>query len=286
MRRRGLFRYFSLVGLAYIVATLGTGLTSYLTSLELTKTTNLLVSGGVGLVTAMALGAIDLAKPAQEPDEPVRVPAAPGPGYPSQGYSPPGYPPRPGYPPPGYPTPGAGRGPARRRRSGTSIAVGAVLLLVLCGGGGYALTSGVTWAVDKVSELVTPPWLNKTKDPGVERLAGPASNTAGPLTLTVQSVRVNDKVTMIEVKAQNTGPDSLTLPVFKNAQLTTADATFEADPAAGASSISVGPGSEAFGRVVFDGVLKPGAAQVTMAFLHVMGSLNGPPSISVKISVS
>jgi hypothetical protein len=260
------------------VATLGAGLASYLTTLELSNTANLMISSGVGLVTAMALGAIDLAKGKDEGND----------QRPSQGY-PPGDPSR-GYPPQGpyrgYP-PSRTRGPAPRRRSGVAIAVTAVLLLVLCIGGGFGLTSGVTWAVDKVSDLVTPPWLNKTKDPGVERLAAEASNTAGPLTLTVQSVHVNDKVTMVDVKAVNTGTDTLELPTFGNALLTTGDATFQADPHAGASSITAPPGgTPGFGKVVFDGVLKPGAAEVTLTFSHIFGSLRGPQTISVKIRIS
>jgi hypothetical protein len=259
-----------------VVATLGAGLASYLTTLKLSNTTNLLVSSGVGLVTAMTLGAIDLAKGKEEP-------AAPAPPRgPSQGYPPPG--PYPGYPPQGLP-----RGPApRRRRSRVGVAITAIVLLALCAGGGYGLTSGVTWAVDKVSDLVTPSWLNKTKDPGVERLAAEASNTAGPLTLTVRSVRVNDKVTMVDVKAVNTGTDTtLRLPTFGYATLTTADATFKADGNSGASSIEALPGgTPGFGLVVFDGVLKPGAAEVTLTFSQIFGSLRGPQNISVKIPIT
>jgi hypothetical protein len=270
-----------------VVATLGAGLASYLTTLELSNTTNLMISSGVGLVTAMALGAIDLAKAKDEENDRGPSQGYP-PGGPSQGY-PTGGPSR-GYPPtgpyPGYPPP-VTRGPAPRRRSRVGIAVTAVLLLVLCVGGGFGLTSGVTWAVDKVSDLVTPPWLNKTKDPGVERLAAEASNTAGPLTLTVTSVHVNDQVTMVDVKAVNTGTDTLELPTFGYALLTTADATFKADPHAGVSSITAPPGgTPGFGKVVFDGVLKPGAAEVTLTFSHIFGTLRGPQTISVKIPIA
>jgi hypothetical protein len=281
VRRRGLFRYFSLVGLAYAVATLGAGLTSYLTTLKLSNTANLMVSSGVGLVTAMALGAIDLAKGKDEPAAPP-VPERAG-GYPGGGYPGGGYPPYQGYPPPH----GLPRSPTPRRRSRVGLALTAVVLLAVCIGGGFGLTSGVTWAVDKVSDLVTPPWLNKTKDPGVERLARVVSATAGPLTLTVQSVHVNDKVTMVDVKAVNTGTDNLMLPTFGNAVLTTADASFKADPHAGVDSITASPGgTPGFGKIVFDGVLNPGAAEVTLTFGQIFGSLRGPQTISVKIPIT
>jgi hypothetical protein len=275
-----------------VVATLGAGLASYLTTLKLSNTANLMISSGVGLVTAMTLGAIDLAKdkdkdealpaPAPQPSWQSAPPPRPGTAPPWQG----GPPPWPGAPPPGG-TYGTPRPTPRRRRSRVGIAITAIVLLALCAGGGYGLTSGVTWAVDKVSDLVTPPWLNKTKDPGVERLAAGASNTAGPLTLTVTSVHVNDKVTMVDVKAVNTGTDNLRLPTFGNAHLTTADATFEADPNAGVSDIAPPPGgTPAFGKIVFDGVLKPGAAEVTLTFTQIFGSLRGPQTISVKIPIS
>jgi len=281
VRRRGLFKYFSLIGLAYVVATLGAGLTSYLTTLKLSNTANLMLSSGVGLVTAMTLGAIDLAKGKEEP--------APAPPDPYRGYPPPD--PYRGYPSPdpyrGYQPPPQRRGPEPRRRSKVGITVTALVLLVLCAGGGYGLTSGVTWAVDKVSDLVTPSWLNKTKDPGVERLANPVSSTSGPLTVTVQSVHVNDKVTMVDVKAVNTGNDTLRLTTFKAATLTTADATFEADPNAGASSITAPPGgTPGFGKVVFDGVLKPGAAEVTLTFTNIFGGFGPPQTIAVKIPIT
>src|SRR5258706_14894930 len=88
MSGRRLLRYFLLVGLAYGVATVGAGLTDYLTQFELSTTTNLAISGGVGLLTALCLGGIDLAKTTS-------ALVQPAPAYPD--YPPPG--------PPAHPTP-------------------------------------------------------------------------------------------------------------------------------------------------------------------------------------
>src|SRR5258705_5500531 len=108
MSGRRLLRYFLLVGLAYGVATVGAGLTDYLTRFELSTTTNLAISGGVGLLTALCLGGIDLAKPTS-------ARAQPAPAYPH-------------YPPPGpaaYPAP-----PVRpHSRAGIGVLFAAVVLL-------------------------------------------------------------------------------------------------------------------------------------------------------------
>ena len=277
MGGRRLFRYFFLVALAYGVTTLGAGVADYLTRFDLSKTTNLLLSSGVGLCSDLALGAIDLAKQGKAEERPqlTHVPAYPG--------APPPY----GGLPAPPPTPaGSYRDGSSRRRGGAGLFLTILVLLALIIGGGYVLTTGVTWAADKLSDIATPPWLNKTKDPGVERLANQTSNTAGPLTVTVLSVRVNDQVTMIKVNAKNSGSDTLRLPTFTTAQLTTQDATLEADPAAGDSTIVVPPAGESFGTVVFDGVLAPGAAEITLSFTQIYGGFDSPRSISVQIPIS
>lgn len=228
-----------MVGLAYVVSTLGAGLADYLTRFELSRTTNLLISSGVGLLTALSLGAIDLAKQGKQGNA-----SAPSP-YPSR--------------PP-------------RRRGGAGLVLGVVLVLVLCAGGGYALTTGVAWTADKLSDIATPPWLNKTRDPGTQRLAAPVSESSGPLTVEVQSVAVNDQVTMVKIHATNTGPDALTLPDFGGVQLTIPGDTLQPDPAAGDWPRTVPAGGEATGTIVFDGVLPDGPAEITLAFTQIFGS--------------
>jgi hypothetical protein len=303
MTGRAVFKYFSLIGLAYVVATLGAGLADYLTRFDLGMRTNLLISSGIGLMTAMSLGAIDLAKQGRakegraEQDRAEKRPqdaSTPGPyPGPSGRYpSPPGpYASPPGrYPGPSGSYPGSAPHPGSASRSrtggGIGLVVGAVVLLGLCAGGGYALTNGVQWASDTLSRVATPPWLNKTKDPGVERLAGQASKTSGPLTVTVSSVRVNDEATIVKINARNTGPDALTLPTFGNAQLTIPGATLQPDPAAGDWPNTVPSEGEATGTIVFDGVLAAGPAKITLSFSTIYGSLNAPRNIAVTFSVN
>ena len=254
-----MLRYFSLVGLAYVVSTLGAGLTDYLTRFELSKTTNLLISTGVGLLAAVTLGAIDLAKQGKEEKRP-QASSIPGTYH--------------------------SRPPRSPKAGGAGLLVGAVALLALCAGGGYAITTGVQWAADKLSDIATPPWLQKTKDPGVERLARQVSTASGPLTITVLSVRVNDEVTMVRINARNTGPDALTIPTFGNAQLTIPGATLQPDPAAGDWPDDVPAGGEATGTIVFDGVLAAGQAEIKLSFSHIFGGLKAPRNIAVTIPVN
>jgi hypothetical protein len=157
----------------------------------------------------------------------------------------------------------------------------------VCAGGGFALTTGVQWAADRLSEVATPPWLNKTKDPGIERLAEQTSSTEGPLTVTVLSVRVNDEVTMVKITATNTGSDSLTLPESGFVQLTTSDTTLQSDFAAGNWAETVpGGGGKTTGTIVFDGRPPAGSDQVTLTFTQIFGSLGGPDSIAVTIPLT
>ncbi len=160
-------------------------------------------------------------------------------------------------------------------------------MLALCGGGGYALTTGVQWASHQLTALATPPWLSKTKDPGTERLARTATKTSGPLTVTILSVRVNQQVTMVKVNARNSGTDVIELPTFESAQLTIADGTLKADPA-GESSINVPAQGQATGTVVFNGVLPDGPGQVVLSFneIFILGFPTGPRSISVTFDVT
>jgi hypothetical protein len=288
MSGRRLLRYFFLVGLAYGVATLGAGLTDYLTRYDLSANTNLAISGGVGLLTALLLGAIDLAKPATP-----AAPAAPAPAvgvaqaYPSSTYPAPA-PSYPGGPYPPLAHPGYAPPPPRKSRGGVGLVLVGVLLLALCGGAGYGLTNGVTWAAGKLSDIATPPWLQKTRDPGVERLASKTTTENGTLSVTVRSVRVNDQVTMVELGMTNRGDTALTLPLLENAQLSMPGKTFKPDTGASDPTWSgnLPPGEETIGTIVFDGVLPQGRGDVSLSFSHIYGSLDSPRNITIKFSVT
>ncbi|GAA1617856.1 hypothetical protein [Catellatospora bangladeshensis] len=298
MTGRGLVRYFGFVGLAYVVATLGTGLTDYLTAAEVSRSKALLISGGVGLLVALLLGAIDLAKSnAGKSATPAAVgayPATPGgggtPGH--GGPAPVGYggTPAPGGVHGGYPAGAAAARPASGatppRRGGAGLVLTAVLLLGLCAGGGYLATTAMQAAVQQLNEFATPPWIKKGQETGQERLAEEVSETGGPLTITVLSVEVTSQATKVKIRGVNSGGDALTLPVFGRAQLTAPGRTLQPDPAAGDWPQTVPADGEATGTIVFDGVLGPEVTEVRLSFSVIHGSFDAPPNIAVTIPLT
>jgi hypothetical protein len=252
--------------ISYLITTLGTALTNYLTSLDVSPLQGSLISTAVGLIIVFTAVLIDRAKDGGA--ELVRVPPPASP-YPK-------------------PYPGPARTPTRGR---TSVVAAVVVVLLLCGVGGLGVTFAAQWvagrAVAFFKEQSTPPWEKKTQDPGVERIADTASQTAGTLTVTVTSVRVNSEVSMLSVTAANAGSETLVLPIFMSAQLAVEGSdTMQADPAASKWPTQVPAGDEISGKIVFDGTIGPDAKTATLTFAQVMGSLDGPRSISVEIPLN
>jgi hypothetical protein len=115
-------------------------------------------------------------QPPQPPQQPGGYPQNPGspqnPGYPQDpGYPQnPGHPPNPGYPPQGYPPPGP---PQTSSNKGLWIGLGiagVVLLLLCCGGTGFAVYSGIQRANEEVERVIdestTTPTPTDTATPG------------------------------------------------------------------------------------------------------------------------
>jgi hypothetical protein len=262
----------------YVVTTLGTLLTSYLTTLHISPLLGSVLATTVGLVLVIVGVLIDEAKDGGGDDTPQRAVGQARPPYPGHPY---------GYPPVLQPDRPTGGG----RRSAASLLAVLLVVILLCGGGGFGVAYGAQWlghkAIDAFNQAATPPWERKTQDPGHERLAGTASHSEGPLTVSVSSVRVNSQATIVTITAKNTGTDSLNLPVYSNAQLDVPGvSTFDADPAAGTFKGTVPAHGEATGTIVFDGVIGAGVTRVTLSFANVMGSLDGPGSIAVEIPIS
>jgi hypothetical protein len=252
--------------LGYVVTSLGALATTYLTSLDVSPLVGSLLATGVGLVLVVIGVLMDHAQDGEE------------------------LPPRPSYPTP-YPYPSPYQPPSRPPVPRRSIATVLVVILLLCGAGGFAVAYGAQWAGQRAiaffEEQSKSPSERKLEDPGVERLGGTTSNTAGVVTLTVTSVRVNDQVTVLTVTATNQGSDPLTLPLFGNAQLTVpGSATLQPDPSVGTWANTVPAGGDMTGTIVFDGVLGPQETQVTLSFTTIYGSLNGPRSMSMDIPIS
>jgi hypothetical protein len=257
--------------LGYVVTSLATLATTWLTSLDVSPLVGSLLATGVGLLLVIIGVLMDHAQEGGEQLPPPVVYQPPS-TYP---YPPTPYPSAP-YPPGPYPTP-------VRPRPGRSIAAVLTVILLLCGAGGFGLAYGAQWAGQWAIARFND---DKTKDPGTERLGGPASHTEGVLTVSVSSVRVNDQVTMLTVQATNAGDEALQMPLFGYTQLTVpGTATLKPDPFAGTWPDNVPAAAGASGVIVFDGVLGPDVTEVTLSFTQIFGTLGGPRSISVDIPI-
>ncbi|ETK34789.1 hypothetical protein MPTA5024_17525 [Microbispora sp. ATCC PTA-5024] len=95
--------------------------------------------------------------------------------------------------------------------------------------------------------------------------------TSGPLTLTVRRILVTSDFTRVELSALNTGSESLSLPVYKNSQLSAeGGTTLEAEPGLSHWPVDVPPGVPISGVIVFSGRLPPNTKQASFSFIHVI----------------
>ena len=163
--------------------------------------------------------------------------------------------------------------PGGRRRRQAPVGVGVLVALLVIGGGGLALTHGVA----TVSSFITG---NQT---GTERLAEPVTQTEQGVTLTVQSVEQTRSFTRVTVTVRNQLPDTITLPLYKNATLRDADGvTLAADSFRSSWTDTIASGQVSQGTLVFVGRLPDGPTTASLAFATVFEQgFSGPDSIVV-----
>jgi hypothetical protein len=87
----------------------------------------------------------------------------------------------------------------------------------------------------------------------------------------------------VELTVVNGLANTITLPVFGNATLSTADGTsLGGDPFRSSWNQTIAPGQARRGTIVFPGHLDPGAATATLSFATVFEQgFDGPASIVV-----
>lgn len=231
---------------SYFLTVLGTQLTNYLTSLDVSPLQGALISTGVGLGVVIFGVLIDHARE-------------------------------------GGPAPAPG--PSANR---TSLAAALVIILLMCGAGGLGITYAAQWVAGKVAERFDDITGESKANPGVERLAAPASASSGSITITVNSVQVNDKATVIDLTARNAGGESITL-TRGFCQLMVPDrTTLETDKFVGTwGSGDVAAGGQRRGTIIFDGRLDQDTKEVTLAFTQIFGGgFGGPRDIKVDIPLT
>lgn len=249
---------------SYFITILGTQLTNYLTSLDIAPWQGALISTGVGLGVVMIGVLIDHARES----EPATAATYPGPVYPGQ---------------PAYPT----RQPARPTGR-TSLVTALVVILLVCGAGGFGVTYFAQWIAGRAAASFDEITGKSKANPGVERLAAPVSNTNGPLTITVNSVQVNDKATIIDLTARNEGTGKLTLTRGFCQLMVPGKPTLETDKFIGSwGDGDVAAHGERNGTIIFDGILGPDTKNVTLAFTTIFGAgFTSPRDIAVDIALT
>lgn len=248
---------------SYFVTTLGTMLTNYLTSADVTPLEGALISTGVGLAVVLIGVFIDFAKKVPQ-DLPPPPPSSPG-------------------------RPAAVRPQPGGRRMPLVLAI--LITLALCGAGGLGATYGVQWvgakAVAFFKDQSKPDWEKKTEEKGTQRLASPVSKRSGVLSVAVKGVEVTGRATKVTVTARNSSADAIRLPTFGSCQITVPGAaTLKPDPAAGDWAGDVPAGGELTGTIVFDGTIGPEVSKVTLSFTSIFGGFDAPRNISVEIPLN
>lgn len=211
----------------------------------------------LGMVAAL----VDVGKQAAT-REPAPAPAQPGAVAPAPGA-------------PTAPRPqGAPTGPVQRPRRRVPVFVAVVVAVLLIGGGGIAIAYGVA----TVTAFITG---NQT---GVERLTAEVSVDDQGVTTTVHRVEHTQDFTRVELTVVNGLANTITLPVFNNAALASADGTtLGADPFRSSWNDTIPPGQTRRGTLVFPGHLDPAGTTATLSFATVFEQgFDGPASIVVE----
>lgn len=152
----------------------------------------------------------------------------------------------------------------RRAPVGRSGLVVALVVLLVVGVGGFAVTKGIRAAVDYTTG----------KQTGSDRLVSEVTKKAAGLTLTVLEVEDTSDFTRVEVTVRNTSSvTSIGLPLFNNCVLSAADGTtLQADESKSQWTDSVAPGAFQRGVITFPGHLPKTATRASLSFSHVFGA--------------
>ena len=212
----------------------------------------------LGMVAAL----VDVGKQAatREPEPAARTatsaPAAPASGA---GGTPPG---------PAFPT-----GQVSRPKRRVPVLVAVVVTVLLIGGGGVAIAYGVATATAFITG-------NQT---GPDRLTAEVTVEDQGVSTTVHRVVHTQDFTRVELTVVNGLANTITLPVFGNATLASADGTTLGGDAFRSSwTPTIAPGQPRFGTLVFPGHLDPAGTTATLSFATVFEQgFDGPTSIVV-----
>lgn len=238
-------------GVSYLLATVITLTNGYIAQVAISPLQAALITTGIGLLGAFIGVLIDRAKSGPEKQAPQS-----------------------------HPDPNS-----KPSSGGFSLVAVLLTILLLCGGGGLALAYGVQKVGEKFIGFAQPDWERKAQEPGVQRLAAPATRKSGILTVVVSKVEVTERATRVTLTARNSGPESLAMPT---AQLTVpGSATLQRDQASGSwSNGEVPAGGEHTGTLVFDGVIPAGVTRATLNFNTIFSmDFGAPRNLAVELTL-
>jgi hypothetical protein len=184
----------------------------------------------------------------------------------------------PGYAPRPAPRPAA--------RGGFGIATVLVVVLLVCGVGGWVGATFLPKAVMVVRDQTGPPWERKLGH-ATERLAAPATYRGNGLTIEVTGVAVYKSETVVSLTVTNANPDAAHVGVYRSVQLDVPDAaTLDPDVPRSDSTWGedVGGHSHRTGSIAFAGAVPAGATSATLTFINVIIGFDHP-TINVPLSL-
>jgi hypothetical protein len=141
-----------------------------------------------------------------------------------------------------------------------------VVAVLVIGGGGWAVTQGVRYAVGYITG----------NEPGTERLIRQASGSTDGLTLTVESVKQTRHFTRVRLAVRNNTRTSVSLPVYGNAILNGEDGTsLQGDGFRSRWSETVVPNGVQRGTVTFKHHLPDAMSRAVFSFGTIFGPISG-----------
>jgi len=156
--------------------------------------------------------------------------------------------------------------PPQVRRRGMALPLALLTTVLVIGVGGLAATIGIRYAVGYFTG----------NEAGTSRLVQPVSNSAGGLTVTVESVTYTAHFTQVGVAARNETGTMVSLPVYGYCVFTGSDGTtLQADPFRSHWSDTLAPGSLQRGTITFPGHLPDAVLQASFSFTQIFGPSGG-----------
>lgn len=157
---------------------------------------------------------------------------------------------------------------------------GILAVVLVLGTAGILLASVANYAVFPNKEAISGDGGGRS---AVERLSREQTAAESGLSLTVTSVKESGGVTRVGIRVSNALSTAVSLPVFGNCQLSSADGqALEADPFHSNWGTSVPANQERQGVVAFKDQLPSAGVTATFSFIHVFGGPSVPNSLTVS----